>query len=289
MKKTSRTLQAFAFLLLAQAASAQNLIVNGSFEAPSILPARFLHFLSIPGWTTVRGCGIEIQNNCFALGCGPSADGQQHVELETFDFQSIGCTAFSSAMAQDIPTQPGATYELKFAYSLRPGVTDNAYEVRWDGQQVVSLQGNGVPLALPLWIDHTYRVVASGPLTRLEFGDLSVDDRVGAYVDNVSLVFVSAPPGDTDGDGVDDSTDNCVNAANNDQTDTDGDGLGDVCDPAPYEDVDGLCPCDGGWANGGEYANCVNAATDALRAAGLITGAEAGAIRSTAAQSSCGQ
>jgi hypothetical protein len=39
--------------------------------------------------------------------------------------------------------------------------------------------------------------------------------------------------GDTDGDGVFDTEDNCKSAANTDQLDTDGDGLGDVCDPSP--------------------------------------------------------
>ncbi len=41
--------------------------------------------------------------------------------------------------------------------------------------------------------------------------------------------------GDTDGDGVDNSADNCPVDYNYDQTDLDGDGIGDVCDP----DVDG--------------------------------------------------
>ncbi len=35
---------------------------------------------------------------------------------------------------------------------------------------------------------------------------------------------------DTDGDGVIDLADNCVDIANADQSDIDGDGLGDVCD-----------------------------------------------------------
>ncbi len=42
------------------------------------------------------------------------------------------------------------------------------------------------------------------------------------YVDGMSV--------DTDGDGVDDSADNCVEAPNADQTDTDGDGYGNACD-----------------------------------------------------------
>ena len=50
---------------------------------------------------------------------------------------------------------------------------------------------------------------------------------------------------DTDGDGVDDPLDNCVNTPNSGQEDRDGDGVGDVCDNAPddpnpgQEDRDG--------------------------------------------------
>ena len=36
--------------------------------------------------------------------------------------------------------------------------------------------------------------------------------------------------GDTDGDGVDDNSDNCIGAANPGQQDTDGDGFGNWCD-----------------------------------------------------------
>lgn len=43
----------------------------------------------------------------------------------------------------------------------------------------------------------------------------------------------SAPPLDTDGDGVSDSSDNCDDVDNPNQTDTDGDGIGDACDSPP--------------------------------------------------------
>ena len=40
-------------------------------------------------------------------------------------------------------------------------------------------------------------------------------------------------PADTDSDGVADTTDNCVEVANADQTDTDANGQGDACDAIP--------------------------------------------------------
>jgi hypothetical protein len=49
----------------------------------------------------------------------------------------------------------------------------------------------------------------------------------------------STPNGDTDGDGVDNATDNCPAVANPAQTDTDGDGTGDACDSTPNGDTDG--------------------------------------------------
>lgn len=46
-------------------------------------------------------------------------------------------------------------------------------------------------------------------------------------------VEFSPPAGDSDGDGVADDLDNCVDTANPDQTDADGDGFGDACDNCP--------------------------------------------------------
>src|SRR5262249_54554528 len=45
---------------------------------------------------------------------------------------------------------------------------------------------------------------------------------------------VTLVDGDSDGDGVFDSVDGCVETPNADQADTDGDGLPDACDPNPY-------------------------------------------------------
>jgi hypothetical protein len=50
---------------------------------------------------------------------------------------------------------------------------------------------------------------------------------------------LAATAADTDGDGVDDTVDNCTQASNPGQEDADGDGCGDVCDPVITCDFDG--------------------------------------------------
>ena len=50
---------------------------------------------------------------------------------------------------------------------------------------------------------------------------------------------------DTDKDGVEDRSDNCLNDANEDQADTDGDGVGDVCDNCPNDDNEQQVDSDG--------------------------------------------
>jgi len=47
----------------------------------------------------------------------------------------------------------------------------------------------------------------------------------------MSLVCTQVVASDSDGDGIEDSLDNCINVPNADQRDTDGDGYGNICDP----------------------------------------------------------
>ena len=71
--------------------------------------------------------------------------------------------------------------------------------------------------------------------------DNCIDDPNGDQADDDGDGIGDVCEPDTDGDGVDDDNDNCVDDPNADQADGDGDGIGDVCDPmGPDTDMDGL-------------------------------------------------
>ncbi|MGA1867047.1 MAG: thrombospondin type 3 repeat-containing protein [bacterium] len=63
---------------------------------------------------------------------------------------------------------------------------------------------------------------------------------------NIPTITLSIPLNDSDGDGVADEIDNCLNVANQGQEDTDGDGVGDACDSCPNDPAKteaGICGC----------------------------------------------
>ena len=112
-----------------------------------------------------------------------------------FDWTSYSCQSWSSAFGISYPMLDGGT----------------------SGGEAWSLYGNGyIPHNVVL--DHNYQVIytASG---YNESAILNAIDLALSYV-----------PRDQDGDGIMDSTDNCVATFNNHQNDHDLDGAGDACD-----------------------------------------------------------
>lgn len=117
---------------------------------------------------------------------------------------------------------------------VEPGAAGATVELRTESGTLLSISPR---LALP------------AGATRLEYASLESARWGGAGVtyafDDVDVRAPGAataflhetfdapvvPPGDMDGDGVDDARDNCIDVPNADQANLDGDPLGDVCDP----------------------------------------------------------
>ena len=178
----STYLAAIAVLLSPLAANA-DLIVNGGFEDPDISTGSFAIFgAGIPGWYVTTGDGIEIQDNV----AGSPYEGGQHVELDA---------RRNSGMAQNVGTSSGTLYELVFAFSARPGVSElsNGIDVFWDGLLLDSITASGAGLNDTSWTIYSFLLTAGADHTILEFRATGISDSLGGYLDGISLVAVPEP------------------------------------------------------------------------------------------------
>ncbi|MET0406232.1 MAG: hypothetical protein ABW123_27690 [Cystobacter sp.] len=157
-----------------------DLLINGGFEQPSLRKGSFQALGDLPGWRRSDGRTIELQNNV----AGSAAQGSQLVELDGEN---------NTAIYQDVATRPGTEYELRLAFSARPGtdLRDNALEVSWNGRVLTRLDASGEKLSDTAWTYTTVRVRAEGPSSRLELRDVGRSTGSGTYVDDVSLRQVS--------------------------------------------------------------------------------------------------
>lgn len=105
----------------------------------------------------------------------------------------------------------------------------------------VALEDNGDVLVSDDGANVVYRIAAAGGAVSVfaSGGTLSEENRLIApgMLLRVEPDNVITPP-DEDGDGIPDASDNCLLAANPNQTDTDGDGNGNACDTD--DDNDGM-------------------------------------------------
>ncbi len=163
-----------------------NLIQNGDFEQPlintgtySIIPDSDTVLKWLIAWVGEPNdgrLGLEIQNNI----AGSAYTENQHAELDGDHPVTIW---------QDIPTIPGKTYKLEFAYSPREGRTadDNEITVKADGGVLGNiLSAVGLPSGTD-WILETRTFEATGSTTKIEFTDTGTDSSFGGYLDSVGL------------------------------------------------------------------------------------------------------
>lgn len=178
---------ALSLPLLAQAATLNNLVVNGGFEANTLGNGQWKVFgaasnsgqastTPLTGWTVDAGPGIELRNAV----AGNAFEGAKYVELDSFG---------NASMAQLIATQAGSLYELSFAYSPREGVSaaSNGIEVWWNSDLLATLTGQGKTSGHD-WQIYSFDVLGTGAQDRLSFRSVGQSDSLGGSLDAVSLV-----------------------------------------------------------------------------------------------------
>ncbi len=177
-------------LLSTTSAEAQNLVKNGGFEAPSILPGPWFQAAAagsgaIPQWNVgvpsppaQTNQGVDIINNV-------NHSAWAHTGSQSID---ISGSPGPGKLSQDLKTVPGHPYSLTFfASSVDVTGSTASLSIRWDGNLIdtIDTPQRGT------WQVFTYCVTASGPTTSLEFiSELAGDE--GALIDTVSVHDISS-------------------------------------------------------------------------------------------------
>lgn len=123
---------------------------------------------------------------------GDAFTGDQYAELDSdWGGPSDSGTGEPASVSiyQDIPTTPGTTYQITFAFAPRPntGAADNHLEVQWDGAVVYDSGPVGDPNAGIEWQEIDVTVEATSNLTELRFTDLGTANSSGTFVDAIRL------------------------------------------------------------------------------------------------------
>lgn len=160
----------------------ENLLVNGSFEEP-VVTGDWEIFGAVTGWTIELSGGLELWRNFM----GGASLGEQNAELDS---------ASSTRVTQAVTTVPGATYQLRFDFSPRPGtgLIDNVIDALVDGSTLMTATGDGTALAATEWTTQSANFVASTTATTIGFEDKGTGVvGSGSLMDNAVLCLVSNP------------------------------------------------------------------------------------------------
>jgi len=158
-----------------------NLIVNGSFEQPTVFGpggwALYSNAGDVPGWTAVSGYPIEIGNGGVYGVSG-------YVGNNVMEMDSTG-----NVKVDQIVATSGGSYTLSFLYAQRAGVApaSGSFKVFWNGVEVVSLAPTSTAMLL-----YSTTVTAAANNT-LEFLGTGTQDQYGALLDDVQLAAVPEP------------------------------------------------------------------------------------------------
>ncbi|MBN1855344.1 MAG: hypothetical protein JW846_00125, partial [Dehalococcoidia bacterium] len=117
-------------------------------------------------------------------------EGNQYVELDSdWDGPGSGLNREPASVRiyQDVNTCPGQKYTLEYAWSPRPGYSDNQMKVFWNGVEVAFHQASGG--SNTSWTLETLEDLeaSDGAATRLEFIEVGEPDSFGMFLDAIAL------------------------------------------------------------------------------------------------------
>jgi len=155
---------------------AVNLLVNGDFETNAVPNGSSQLVTGLAGWSNTAGA-IEVWRNY--LGYTPG-HGTSYIELDA------GAT--SNQVSQLVATVAGASYDLSFLQSPRPGnqSKSNRFDVYWNNTKIATVSRNGKGLSNTSWQLTRLTVTGTGS-DRLGFRESDADNS-GALIDDVRLL-----------------------------------------------------------------------------------------------------
>lgn len=172
-------------LLLTQPLAALPILINGSFEEPTLTTTQNLAGpFTFTGWT---GQGPQNGGNA-GLVLGPDngltpAEGTQH-----FNFNG-GNPSDQGYLEQTLTTTPGAQYSLSFALGRAGGSQDLSLTI---------LNQTFLPPPTTSYLYHSLPFTATDALTTLRFLDTSGPNSISdLYLDAISITQTGAPVPDT--------------------------------------------------------------------------------------------
>jgi hypothetical protein len=163
---------------------------NGGFESPDVPTGIWNIFYSIPGWTPINNCGIEVRDH---VGGSTPYEGNQYVELNSNCKSGITQVYFADSWM--------SSYSASWQFSPRPGTPaeNNKLEVLLDGK-VISTMGPSAGGSTTNWQigkqglgfgDDRYH-----SLTFRSAGTNPYGGGMGVWLDDVKIIphYTSGPP-----------------------------------------------------------------------------------------------
>jgi len=171
-----------------------DLVVNGSFENPSVTAGTYTNFgagANIGGWTVV-GVDSALVNSAVQRGITFQAqNGSNWIDLAGENSNSR-----NSGVTQTLSTTMGALYELKFHVG---SATDNMFffqstvDLSINGGTRVSFTNPSAPANMLDWKLFMVPFTATSTTTNLTFFNGSAQNNFLSGLDNVSITAVPEP------------------------------------------------------------------------------------------------